>query len=304
MTINDRIAGAIWGQLCGDAAALGSHWIYDLDEMKRSYPGGLRGFEEPIEGHYHFGKHAGEQTPYGDAALLMLESVAELGHFDERDFGRRFIAFFSDYPGYIDHATRDTLQRYADFCRYEDASTFDYQLGADDDQLGTASRLAPVVVAHRADRHLAAVVTRATWVTQYNDYAVRCMVTNAALLASFLEGAELEAAVGWAPPHEGLRAALEARNVEVVPATARFGKACPLPQSFPSALQTLLHHSDDYKAAILACLEAGGDNAGRAAMLGAWMGARLGVDAIPAEWRARLKAGEAITRHVSRLSQA
>src|SRR5688572_10477103 len=116
-SFEDRLRGAIWGQFVGDAAALGTHWIYNLTEMKRAYPGGVQGFETPLEGHYHYGKHPGEFTHYGDAALLMLESVAGLGRFDAIDFGRRFVGKFGSgaYKGYIDKATRGTLENKAAF---------------------------------------------------------------------------------------------------------------------------------------------------------------------------------------------
>ena len=61
---------------------MGTHWIYDLDELKRTFPGGIQGFEMPAAGHYHAGKVAGDPTHYGDAALLQLQSVAELGQVD------------------------------------------------------------------------------------------------------------------------------------------------------------------------------------------------------------------------------
>ena len=51
ITTADRLRGMIWGQLVGDAAALGSHWIYNLSELKVAYPNGIHGFEIPKEGH-------------------------------------------------------------------------------------------------------------------------------------------------------------------------------------------------------------------------------------------------------------
>ena len=71
-TLEDRLRGAIWGQLVGDAFCLGSHWIYNLTELENAFPGGVHGFETPREGHYHFGKQPGDQTLYGDGALVML----------------------------------------------------------------------------------------------------------------------------------------------------------------------------------------------------------------------------------------
>src|ERR1700741_1735080 len=88
---------------------------------------------------------------------------------------------------------------------------------------------------------------------------------------------------------------------EVTDATLEFGQACPLPQSFPSALHAFLKHSDDFETAILATLRAGGDNAGRAAMLGAWLGAHLGIDAIPKDWRTKLSAESRISAALDRI---
>jgi hypothetical protein len=111
VTLEDRLRGAIWGQFVGDAAALGTHWIYDLEEMEKLFPGGVNGFENPHPGHYHYGKEPGDQTHYGDAALVLLESIANRGEFDVTAFGRSFVDHFRPgaYSGYIDHATQGTL---------------------------------------------------------------------------------------------------------------------------------------------------------------------------------------------------
>jgi len=115
ITSEDRLSGAIWGQFVGDAAALGTHWIYDLDDRQKLYPEGVNGFEAPKEGHYHFGKVPGDQTHYGDGALVLLESIAREGKFDARAFGRNFVERFQPgiYGGYFDKATKGTLENFA-----------------------------------------------------------------------------------------------------------------------------------------------------------------------------------------------
>jgi hypothetical protein len=71
-------------------------------------PIAFHGFEAPKEGHYHFRKQPGDQTHYGDGALVLLESLAREGKFDERALGRRFVEIFrpGTYSGYIDKATK------------------------------------------------------------------------------------------------------------------------------------------------------------------------------------------------------
>jgi ADP-ribosylglycohydrolase len=60
---------------------------------------------------------------------------------------------------------------------------------------------------------------------------------------------------------------------EVTEATLTFGQACPLPQSFPSALHAF----------------------------GAWLGAHLGIDAIPKDWRSKLSAESRISTALDRI---
>ena len=73
--------------------------------------------------------------------------------------------------------------------------------------------------------------------------------------------------------------AMEEQLHDVTTATLKFGQACPLVKSFPASIHALLKHPDDFERGILATLRAGGDNAGRASMLGAWLGAHLGIEA-------------------------
>jgi ADP-ribosyl-[dinitrogen reductase] hydrolase len=310
ISTEDRLRGAVWGQFVGDAAAMGTHWIYDLSELEQLYPGGIVGFEAPKEGHYHFGRKPGDQTHYGDGALVLLESLAQEGKFDTKSFGRSFVEAFRPgvYSGYIDHATSGTLENFKTFIKSNPTENFDFQQGADDDQLAAASRLAALTVRYWRDPTLLSVVEQATRVCQNKDQTVAYMKFNALLLSELLHGGEVEIALRRAEeqtvavePQLGQeisrqigQAEAQTKN-EVLAATLTFGQACPLPKSFPSSIHALLKHADDFQRAILATLRAGGDNAGRASMLGAWLGAHLGIAAIPKAWRVRLTYADRIS---------
>jgi ADP-ribosyl-[dinitrogen reductase] hydrolase len=309
ITVEDRLRGAVWGQFVGDAAALGTHWIYDLGELQQLYPGGINGFEAPKEGHYHFGKKPGDQTHYGDGALVLLESLAREGKFDAKAFGRSFVEVFRPgaYSGYIDKATRGTLENFQAFTESNPVEKFDFQQGADDDQLAAASRLAALTIRYWNDPSLLSVVEQATRVCQNNDRTVAYMKFNALFLSELLDIPDVHVALLRAEeqllllePQHGqeierkTREALEKTLNESIEATLTFGQG-PLPKSFPSSIHALLKHTDDFESAILATLRAGGDSAGRASMIGAWLGAHLGIKAIPKAWRVRLSQGDRIS---------
>ncbi len=302
-----RLQGALWGQFVGDAAALGTHWIYNLEDLAKKYPKGIHGFEKPLAGHYHEGKESGDQTHYGDASLLLLESLAACGgRFRENDFGMRFEGYFNSpmCRSYKDHATRETL---ANLQR----NPGQFQNGADDDQLATVSRLSPVVVAYQKDDFIstADAIRRLTLVTQNHPTALACATAHALLLRILLKGVSFRDAFEQTRKSrevscdgsDYIEFAYMLRELDVVTATGRFGQSCPLPQSFPSALHAAWRHSDSFEDAVLNTVKAGGDNAGRASMVGAWMGAVLGVEGIPTAWLEKLTARDRIAKAMDQL---
>src|SRR6185369_4962927 len=251
------------------------------------FPGGPQGFEEPAPGHYHVGKKSGDFTHYGDGALLQLRSLVERGAFDAADFGTRFVAMIASptYNGYRDHAAKGTLANFQAFQRNHPGEGYGYQDGADDDQLATASRLAPVAARHFRDVGYLEVLEKATRVCQNNGRAVAYNKAHGLILRDLLRGRDLAGACRVAEElvaDEGaagaevatkIGEALSATQLSVREATLKFGQSCPLASSFPSAIHCAVRHGDDFAAAIGATAAAGGDSAGRAAMIGAWLGA-------------------------------
>jgi ADP-ribosyl-[dinitrogen reductase] hydrolase len=315
LSFEDRVRGALWGGLTGDAFCLGGHWIYSLYEIAQRFPEGIKGFETPSPGHYHYGKKAGDFTHYGDAALLQLSSVAQNGRFEAVDFGSRLFKLMisENYKGYRDHATQGTIANYRVFLNNNPEKPFDYQQGADDDQPATVTRLAPVVVAHLNDLDLLETVAKATRVCQNNRRAIVFTQAAALILRDLLNGSTPESAVAETrqtikPPDKAcsevnkkMKIACAARMLSAIDATMLFGQSCPLNSSFTAALHTMLIYSNDFASAIQSTANAGGDSAGRAAMVGAWLGAHLGIQAIPEAWRTRLTAHDQIEADVERI---
>jgi ADP-ribosylglycohydrolase len=310
-TIRDRMAGMIWGQFVGDAVCLGTHWIYNLEDLKSFYPV-LKGFEKPRNGHYHDGKNSGEFTHYGEAALLLLESVAEKGGMDITDYGNRFFAHFasSGYRGYLDSATRGTIENARLDSHSLPPKDYSYQAGADDDQLATATSLAPVVARYYNTADLAMKVEHVTRLRQNHSRSVAYMQVYAQILCELINGTDLHSAIHRVQesaakyPEFGdelsrrFRDVFERKHLSTTEATAQLGQSCPLKNSFPSALVAVVQTPDDFEGTLLRVLAAGGDNAGRAAMAGAMLGAHLGMGAIPQALRDKLVAKDRIEKAI------
>ncbi len=305
----DRARAAVLGQFIGDAMALGSHWHYNLLERARLYPDGIHGFELPAPGRYHSGRKPGDQTHYGDAALLLLRSVVEDRGFDERRFGRRFVrAFDVPYSGYRDKPTRLAIENAKP---HIDDPTYAFQSGADDFQTVSMCRIAPVAALYAGRAVRDATIERAVRVTQANDEAVAHTQTFARILDSLLHGAELMTAIETAcaeqtgPAADLVRIrlgdALSMQASTVVDATGLVGRSCYLPCTFPSILHACLKHQGDFMSAVLETVRAGGDNASRAACVGALMGASIGIAGIPEALIGKLNARHEIEALVEEL---
>lgn len=86
MTIENRSAGALMGALIGDALALGPHWYYDLEEMRRDYGEWISGYTDPLPHRYHGGLKAGQPSQAGIIAAMLMSSVVDQAGYNESDF--------------------------------------------------------------------------------------------------------------------------------------------------------------------------------------------------------------------------
>lgn len=310
-TVRSRREGCVWGMLVGDAYCLGSHWIYDRDAFEARFPEAPAGFDAPAPGHYHEAKAPGALTHYGEGGLLLLESLARRG-VDRDAYGHAVVAFYgrSDCRSYVDKPTKHLLA-----ARRELPADAPFDQGAEDAQNITTSRLAPLVVRLAGDPRLMLHVDAFTRVLQDDDRAVAYACAHARLLEHLLEGATLDQALDrllhtidrrtatGAEIGAAIDGARAARDEPVGEATERFGLSCPLIKAFPAALQASLRHEDAFEDAIRATALARGDNASRAMLVGSWLGARLGIDAVPASWRSRLSDRTAVESALAGLLQ-
>ena len=86
--LGDRVLGALMGAFVGDALALGPHWYYDLDALRRDYGPWITDYTEPRPERYHAGLRAGQSSQAGWLLEMTLRSLVERGGYDEADFCR------------------------------------------------------------------------------------------------------------------------------------------------------------------------------------------------------------------------
>ena len=305
--LRERKRAAILGALVGDAASMGFHWLYDQTRIRELNPSAPE-FRQPdrrdyegVSGYFaHATKNAGELSHYGEQAKLMLQSLSSCPEdYSQRHYQALFHQFFGyggAYVGYIDHATRDTLNRMEEAGTALQESPEGTYFGSNDLQLPAVSKLPALVARFAGDTRLAAVTESAVRVTNNVDVSVEYgLVAARAIEAAILTASPVLAI------EAGLRAASERIAVELQPAeerkglssaefSAALGLSCELKFGVPSVFHQLRDVAS-FAGAIRENIWIGGDSCGRAILLGSVLGACFGVGGelgIPEPWVARL----------------
>ena len=163
----------VLASFAADSLALGVHWIYNTRVIDKKF-GRVDHFIKPERPTYHPTKNRGEFTHYGDQTLLLLESVAECNGFNLTDFSERWQRLFDQYDGYVDGATKGTLENLA-------AGKLPTESGSGSDDLAGASRIASLVYVYRNDLQELIAGARAQTAFTHNNSAV---IESAAFFAT------------------------------------------------------------------------------------------------------------------------
>jgi ADP-ribosyl-[dinitrogen reductase] hydrolase len=127
----DRIKGTIIGTLVGDALGVGPHWYYDLKELEAAHGAWIDNYVAERPGRYHPGVQPGENSQTGQVFILLLESVAEWGGYDETDFTRRLDDLLRTLDGtpqggrYTDSAMRSVWRARQAGYEWSEAGSFE-----------------------------------------------------------------------------------------------------------------------------------------------------------------------------------
>lgn len=301
----DHLAGLVYGPFVADALALGAHWIYDQDKVKQTV-GEITDYAAPKSDSYHPRKEAGDQSHYGDQALVLLESLTSRKSFDFTDFATRWRSLWEGYQDYQDHATKDTLARLL-------AGLSPEKAGSDSEELGGAARLGPLLawiwqVGEPLDAAIA-VARLQTSLTHTSAIALDAAEFFTRVVYGVCEGAGVVAAVEKAsgayyhtlPANDMLSQARATLSQDFRAAAKHLGLACPASQAVPTTLALLLRHPDDLETAFRENVMAGGDSAARALVVGMVLGAQNGKSAMPERWIAELKNANQIEAFIATL---
>ncbi len=302
--MQDRSRAMVLASFAADALALGVHWIYNTRVIDKKF-GRVERYIKPERPTYHPTKDSGEFTHYGDQAMVLLQSIAECDGFNLSDFAERWQKLFQNYNGYIDGATKGTLENLA-------AGKSPTESGSASDDLAGASRIASLVYVYRDDlRALIAGAKDQTAFTHNHPDVIESAAFFAAVTAQILAGATPRRAIEQAQKdadysdhlNEWVEMGLASVAQESRQAILDIGQMCETPAAFPAVIHLIARYENDLKAALVENGMAGGDSAGRGLLVGQVLGAHLGMEAIPPLWVDELKARSKILELLQQIDQ-
>jgi ADP-ribosylglycohydrolase len=266
----------ILGCLIADSYCLGSHWIYDEKELKTM----AINWEDLNNACaiWHKGKKAGDFTHYGDQLYFLYQYILENDNFDLE----KYIHFWKDkmekYDGYIDGATRNTLENLN--------ANKAIPCGSDSTDISVIGRIAPLLLVSKTKNEFFNNVENFVKATHDSPIIVEGAKFFAKVLVDVLEDIEMMESIKERKDefstaiqkyvNDGL-ASIEDDTFDTI---RKFGPACGIDEAFSGVIHLLVKYTN-FKEALIKNAQAGGDNSARAMIVSMFFIARYGLKVIP-----------------------
>ncbi len=293
----------VLGSFIGDSLALGPHWIYNQSQIREKL-GPISNYQPPMSA-YHQGKAAGDQTHYGDQALVLLRSISKRGNFNLAGFAADWHAFWEDPTtiSYRDGATKATLAHLQS--ESNGAST--------SGDIAGAARIGPLfLLKWQSEEELLFAVRVQTAFTHGAPAVIEAALFFAQVTLAVQGGDPIRAALEktmklseWnSLSEEWLGCALASADSDLSDAAAleNHGLTCHAEDAFPCICHLLLRHPQDPATALIENANAGGDSAARGMIMGLIYGAAFPISSWPAKWLTALNARVEINTLICKLS--
>ena len=300
--MKERVKASVLASFAADTLALGVHWIYNTNVIDRKY-GRVESLLKPELAKYHAGREKGDFTHYGDQTRVLLDTIKEASRFDLDAYSLNWQTLFKDYDGYLDHATKDTLQNIA-------KGKSPHEAGSSSDDLSGASRIAPLLLCRYDNREkLVGDACAQTAMTHNNPLVVAAAGFFAGVLHQVVHGSTPEDAIKDSLQHsnpdsrfvDAVKKGLESKDIETRKAILDFGQMCSFEGALPSTIHLIVKYQNDLKSALVENIMAGGDSAARGLIAGMILGAHNGIEAIPVSWLSEMNQFNAIEEIIDKI---
>lgn len=275
-----KVKELVLTSLVTDAYCLGTHWVYDEKQLKDSSIN-YNELNKPLS-IWHKDKVAGEFTHYGDQTFWLYEFLKDKEEFNAEDFLSYWTQKMKSYNGYIDGASRNTLENIENGVTPSGSSSTD---------LSIVGRVAPLLKVSKSKEEFLRNVESFVKLTHNSTKAINASSFFSKLLLKALDGIALEEAIlslkdeSDVVIQKHIENAFASKQKETISIIREFGPACDIDQGFASSLHLLLKY-DNLKEMLIVNAKAGGDSSARAMIASIIFMANNSILQIPKNWLA------------------
>lgn len=253
-----KIKELVLTTLVADSYSLGSHWIYDEKQLENLEIN----WDElnDAKAIWHKDKKIGDFTHFGDQTLWLYQFLQDKSSFDVDEYINFWQTKIETYNGYIDGATRDTLEN----IKNEKKPT-----GSASTDLSIIGRIAPLLLVSNSKNEFFTNVENFVKCTHNSNEAIVASKFFASLLIEVLEGNDLEASILALKEQFDTKIqtfiskAIASKDEETFDAIRDFGPACDIEGGFEGVIH-MLYKYDNLKEMLVNNAKAGGDTSARA----------------------------------------
>jgi ADP-ribosylglycohydrolase len=275
-----KIRELILTSLVTDAYCLGAHWVYDEKQLKENNLN-WNELNNPLSV-WHKDKSAGEFTHYGDQTYWLYEFLKDKETFDEKEYLKFWEEKIESYSGYIDGATRGTL---------ENIKNGITPSGSNSSDLSIVGRIAPLLLVSKSKKEFIDNVEKFVKLTHNSEKPISAAIFLAKVLLECLDGKDVISAIESIKQESNttiqafVQKGLDSKNDDTFEAIREFGPACDVAEGF-SGIIHLLSKYTNLKDMLICNARAGGDSSARGMIASIIFMANQPINQIPQSWLA------------------
>jgi len=275
-----KVKELVLSTLVADSYSLGAHWVYDEKQLLEPSID-WDSLNAPLS-IWHKGKGAGEFTHYGDQTYWLYEFLKDKEEFDENEFLSFWTNKMQTYEGYIDGASRNTLQNINDGVTPS---------GSESSDLSVVGRIVPLLKVSDSKEKFLENVEKFTKLTHNSTKSVNAANFFAKLLWAALEQKDLVESIDLIKDKcdSNVQAmvdrAIASSKDDTFETIRTFGPACDVDEGFGGIIHLLLKY-DNIKDMLICNAKAGGDSSARGMIAAAILMANKPMSQIPQNWLA------------------
>lgn len=286
-TINERFLGTIFGQAVGDALGLSTEFM-SKQEVDRFYPNGIEDYSQIVQDDHRRRWQRGDWTDDTDMMLCILDSFVACQKVDILDIAKRFKEWMMNGGMGIGRHTYNVMALGDYTSNPQKAAEIIWKMGKKKAAANGAVMRTSVVGLMKDN-----VASNAENICKLTHYDPRC-VGSCVVVSSIIHALVFEDRILDYENVIGIAKQYDERIIPFIDLAYYEGldSLClDDEKSMGYTLRTLgaalwaYWHATSYKEGILKIVLSGGDADTNAAVAGAILGAKFGINQIPDEWR-------------------